>query len=419
MQAVILAAGKSSRFYPYTGISHKSLFPIMGKPIITHTLLSIKTIGIRDVIIVISKDSAIKKLIGQGRDLGLKITYVVQKEKPQGMGYTLLLAKKHIKGNFFLLHPHHVDISRFAKDMISAKTKDTHEVLLAEKREDTWKYGVLKTVKDKVVDLVEKPEKGSEPSKLCIVGIYLFSKGFLSLLSKVPQEHYQFEKAIAQFAKKASVRVVQAKTPTVTLKYAWDIFGVKDYLFSKMKKYIAKNVSIAKDAKITGKVYIEEGVKIMEGAHIKGPCYIGKNAYIGTNALLRNGVDVEESSTIGAFMEIKNSIVLENSTTHSGFIGDSIIGKNCKIAAQFCSGNVRLDRKPVQVKALDEAIDSGRKYLGAIIGNSVMLGIKVSTMPGVIIGNGATIGPSTVVMHNVLDNTLYYTKFQEVVTVKK
>ncbi len=414
MQAIILAAGRSSRFYPFTNFSHKSLIKILGKSVIEHTILSLKAAEITEIIVVVGKESTIPSLLQDGKHLGVSIQYVVQVE-PLGMGNALLLAKEYIHDNFLLLNAHHVDVATFITEMKRVLQKDVNGVLLAETRVATWKYGVLRVKENKVLDLVEKPKKGEEPSKFCVVGIYLFSPLFFDALSKTPNDHYQLEAAIAQFAKTHEVVAVKAWEKTVTLKYPWDILIVKNYLLENMKEYISPNASIAKTAEIIGNVYIEDGVKVLEGACIKGPCYIGKNAFIGTKAIVRNDVDIEESAVIGASMEIKNTLVQEGATTHSGFIGDSVIGANCKIGGLFCTANVRLDRSVIAVQTKDETIETELKSLGVLMGDNVRIGTLVSTMPGVIIGKNAIIGPSTVVLHSVRENVKYYTRFQEVI----
>ena len=109
---------------------------------------------------------------------------------------------------------------------------------------------------------------------------------------------------------------------------------------------------------------------------------------------------------------------MENSKTHSGFIGDSVIGKNCRIAAGFHTANVRLDRETVKVTVIGQKIDTGLKSLGVMVGDETRIGLKSSAMPGVIVGRSVTIGSGTNIMGNVEDNTKYYTKFQEVVVKK-
>jgi len=414
MQAVILAAGRSSRFYPYNYFSHKSLIKILGKPIIVHTVESIKKSGIKDIILIVSKDSEIKKILGNGKNIGVNIQYVVQKE-PTGGGNGLLLGEKLIKGDFFLLNVSHVDFWEFKELILAKKSKNDMAILLAGKEENLQKYGVLKVDKDKVTDLIEKPKKGEEPSNLRLIGIYLFAKDFLKTLRQAPDEHYRLEKAISNFSKNHLVKFAEAKNEVPSLKYSWDLLGIKNYLFKNIKKSIGKNVKIAKSAEVIGKVIIEDGVEIMEGSRIKGPCFIGKNSVVGNNVVLRNNADIEENCVIGANIEIKNSLVMQNSKTHSGFIGDSIIGENVRLGANFDTANVRLDRETVKTEISKEKIDTDLKKLGTIIGPSVKVGIKSSTMPGIIIGGGSIIGPSTVVLQNVPENSKYYTKFKEIV----
>lgn len=417
MQAVVLAAGKSSRFYPLSNNMHKSMIRLCGKPILEYTLTGLRNSGIKEVILIVDAKGIIPSYFGDGKRFEISITYVVQ-PKPLGSGNGLLLAKKYIKDDFILLNGHHVDIGNFTEKLIKNRTKDSKAVLLVKQKENTWENGVVKIANNRLEELIEKPPEGKEPSKLCIIGIYLFSKDFLRQLQNTPEEHNQLERAISSFAKKHHVYVIKTEEDTITLKYAWDLLDLKNFLFKAVKKSIGENVKIANSAEIIGDVAIEDEATIMEGAKIKGPCFIGRNAYIGNNAILRNGVDIAENSVIGAYMEVKNSVIMANSKTHSGFIGDSIISEDCRIGAQFCTANVRLDRATIKTDIHGQTIDTGKKFLGVIIGKNVRTGIKSSTMPGIIIGENAIIGPSTTVFENVDDNTKYYAKFQKIITQK-
>lgn len=190
----------------------------------------------------------------------------------------------------------------------------------------------------------------------------------------------------------------------------------KELSSENIKKSIDKKAVIAKSAEIIGDVIISKGANIMEGVRIKGPCFIGKNVMVGNNTLLRDSVCIEENCSVGAFMEMKNTLLMSSSKTHSGFIGDSVIGKNVRVGAQISTGNVRLDRKTVSAVVKGEKIDTGIKSLGVMIGDNVHVGTKASSMPGVIVGNDCVIGPSTVVLNNVPDKTKYYTKFSEILS---
>lgn len=418
MQAVLLAAGNSSRMFPFDSAtsSHKSMIKILGKPLLEHVILGLKSKNITDLIIVVNKNNNIKEYFGDGSKFDVNIKYVVQ-VNAQGAGNALLLCKDLIRDDFILLNSYRVDCANYVDTLIEKK-KDNDAVLLLNERENTWLYGVVKIEDEKVVGVVEKPEKGMEPSKKCIVGIYLFSKNFLETLGNTSSEHYQLEKALDSFSKSHKISFVESDEENIVLKYPWDLLNVKNYLLKSITSLQGENIKLGKNVIIEGQVFIGDNVTIMDGATIKGPCFIGNNSYIGSNSLLRDGVDVEENCVVGSFMEVKNSLIMNGSKTHSGFLGDSIIGENVKLAAGFNTTNVRLDRENVTSIVGDQKIDSGLRNLGVIIGNSTQLGGNVTIMPGIIIGSNSIIGPSTTVVNNVDGNVKYYTEFKEIIVKK-
>ncbi len=414
MQAVILAAGKSSRFYPYSNLPHKSCFKVLGKTILEHTLLSIKKAGINDVIIVVGPGDFIKEEINK-KNLELNITYIVQ-PSPLGMGDALLRVREIIKGDFFLLNSEKLNFHEFKDLMVDKKTHSEEIVLLAKKVTNPELFGVLNFVGEKVVGVVEKPKKGEEPSNLKVIGIYLFPLSFLNTLRDSNLEEYSLEQAISNFAIKSEVTYIETDNTDVSLKHAWDILDITNYLLKDIKRDISVDADIKASAIIDGNVIIEDGVKVLEGAVIKGPCYIGKNVLIGNNALIRSSAVIEENCLIGAFSEVKNSVFFNNSKIHAGLIEDSIIGENCRIGAFFCTANRRLDKEEIKFVTNNGLVNSTKTFMGAVIGNNVTVGARCLTMPGIIIGNNVTIGPSTTLIKNVPDNTKIYADISNNIT---
>lgn len=408
MQAVILAAGKSSRFYPFTALAHKSMLSMFGKSLLQHTLESLKKSSITKVIIIIGKNSSIPQDLE--RISGMDITYVTQSES-LGMGHGLLSAKEYLEDTFLLLSGYHVDVSEFAHDLSREKNTVT---LLVKKESGVGKFGVVETEGRKVISVTEKPEEENR-EKLRIISIYQLTKSFVSFLATLPIEEYHFEKALDTYAKDNTVLFVERNKSTVSLKNTWDILEIKDYMLSTIQRKISSKARIAKSAIIDGSVFISDNVTILENAVVKGPCYLGENVTVGTNAILRNGVVAEKGVVIGATMEVKNSLLMTGVTTHTGFIGDSIIGAHSRLAAGFCSANVRFDRKGVVSVVKGKEVNTQRVHFGAVLGEQVDTGVNVTTMPGVCIGNKVRIGPATVVMKNVEDNKLVYTKFETVI----
>lgn len=414
MQAVILAAGQSSRLRPFSEGRHKSFVSMLGKPLVVHTVEAVKRAGVTNIILVTDNEDLARSIFKTEEDTSC-VSFVVQKEA-QGMGDALLKAQHLLEESFFVTTGYHVDADILIAQLLSKK--DQGVSLLLKKRSDYWKHGVVVVDDEKVLSVTEKPESDKDTEKLCVVGLYKLTKDFVETLKKIELSHYHLEIALDSYAKKKDISYTVIDCETVSLKYPWDLLDVKDYLLKKIKNEKGKDCNIAKSAEIIGDVSIGDNVKFFEGARIIGPCFIGNNVVIGTNAILRNGTVIEDNCVVGAQMEIKNSILMKGSTTHSGFIGDSVIGESCKIAAQFTTANVRLDRKNIKATVKEEVIDTGKKSLGVFMGSSVKAGINCSIMPGIIIGNNVVIGPSTTVNKNVLSNVKFYTKFQEIVEEK-
>ena len=145
-------------------------------------------------------------------------------------------------------------------------------------------------------------------------------------------------------------------------------------------------------------ISIGEGTYIEPGVYIKGPCVIGNYCHIRHGAYIRPNVLVGDSCVIGHTTEIKASILLNNAkAAHFAFIGDSIIGSDVNLGAGVICANLRFDNTPVLVKNKKQSLSTGRRKLGAIIGDGCQIGCKVVCNPGTIIGKKAVCFPNTVI----------------------
>ncbi len=410
MQAVILAAGESSRFWPLNTV-HKSLTKVMGKTIIEWTLESVRKAGINDIIVVQDPSRDIENAINSN---GLK--FLVQKEA-KGMGNAILQAEKLLKDNFFVFNPNHVNADLFIKLMTAKQKKEKSDVvLLAKKTDRPWEYGILELKGDTAKNLIEKPERGKEPSDTKVMGIYLLPPDFIGEYKKIPEHSYSYEDALRAYMKKGRTHAVRVDRESSTLKYPWDLLEIAGMMIADRvkKQKISKSAKIAKSATIEGNVEIGENTRVFENAVIRGPCYIGKNCVIGNNSIVRESVDMEDNVIVGANCEVTRSVIQENTHLHNAYLGDSILGKNCRIGAGFISGNVKLDRGEVNAFVKGKKTGTELKRLGVIIGDNTKTGIGVRTMPGRMIGSNCIIGPAAVVFENVPDNTKLYTKFENI-----
>lgn len=408
MQAVILAAGESSRFWPLAEGRHKSLFALLGRPIIAHTIEALQRAQIKEILIVQPPSRVIESQLGDGASLGVKLSYVVQPE-PRGMGDALARAESLLKDSFFVVNPQHVTVDKIIPQM-SALASGADAVVVGCETDRPHEYGIVRLEEDRALDLVEKPTPGSEPSRTRLVGVYLFKKRFFECYRRVPEHPYAFEDALKLLMREGTVRIIKISQEPPTLKYPWDLFPLAQLLIDKniTEQKIAPSAQIHRSAVIEGPVWIGESVKILEHAVVKGPCYIGDHCVIGTGSLVREYSNLEAYTVIGAHAEVARSIFQRECSTHSGYFGDSIFDEAVKIGAGTVTANVRNDRDFIRPWVKGARVETGLKKLGAIVGRETRIGICAMLMPGVLIGPRCEIGPGSLVRKNLDADTRYY-----------
>ena len=394
-KVIVLAAGASSRFYPYNA-RHKSAYIIAGKTILEYTLESVKNAGIKEAAVVVRQEDMefFKERININ---GLKVDYVVQKEF-LGQGNAILAAKKYLNGPFFVINAHQINLGDVFNLMLDKFEKNRGSVAFATAlTHEPWKYGVVEKKGEKVVRIIEKPEKKSEQFDERIVGIYLFKPEFLTLLNKVGTKEYQLEEAMNLAVEEGVLAVKIDEDFPMTLKYPWDLFAIKNFILKSLGGRKGKGVNISKTATIKGEVFFEDGVKVSDYGMVEGPAYLGKNSVVGAYSQVRGGSILEEGGVLQRYVDFKSSHLGENASIHSGFVGDSIIGADCKVGAGFITANKRLDRKEVFCSVKGVKTPTGLIGVGAFLGEGVSVGVQTSTMPGVIVGSGSAIMPASVV----------------------
>ena len=402
---ILLAAGKSSRFWPLN-YRHKTMIKLVGKTIIEHVLDELKSINPKEIIIVTSpRDKADFEKIRK-RYTDLEINIGVQDE-PRGMWEAILIgSKKSSYDQFIVMNAHQLGVLPVIKKLenVIDKSAATLTVTRTDKPE---LFGIVEIKNSKIRNVVEKPHRDEAPSDKRIVGVYHFSKEFLDFLEAVSGEEeseYKLEYALAKYARERGLDFIEIDYDPLSLRFPWDLFEFKKYLFSKMitNKKVSMDAKVSKWAHIEGPVIIESEARIFRHTVVKGPTYIGENVIVGDNTIVRES-DLENDVKVGALFEIARSIMQPYSTSHSGYIGDSVIGENTKIGAGFITANVRLDRENIKVFVKGKKVDSGLRKLGVMIGRNTNIGIHVGTMPGRLIGSNALVGPGKMVFENVPD----------------
>ncbi|HEY5714138.1 MAG TPA: glycosyltransferase family 2 protein [Candidatus Gracilibacteria bacterium] len=183
MKGVILAGGTGSRLFPSTKVTNKHLLPVYNQPMIYYAINTLKSSGIRDILIVSSPEHAgdFMQLLGSGRDFDIDFTYRIQ-DGSGGVAQALSLAE---------------DFS--ANDTLAVILSDnifegdfSHEVLtfrggakiFAKKVEDPERFGVVELREDmSVKSLEEKPDLPK--SNLAITGFYLYDQRVFDFIRQI------------------------------------------------------------------------------------------------------------------------------------------------------------------------------------------------------------------------------------------
>jgi len=408
LSLVILAAGNNTRFFPLDSGPHKGFTELCGEPLVVNLLRNAVTAGVRKVFIIISpRDNSEKtREMLKMHNLDLEIIFVEQKEA-LGMGNALLLVKDQLKGQFLVASPYHVSASDTFLELIK-KQQDTKAncVLIGTHTDTPERYGILQTTSDRVTEVVEKPENPTSNIKLS--SLYLLSEKMLDILSNIDVAEYNFETALNQVCQENDVRWIEGRYELPTLKYAWNLLVLKNKLLASKKSSTSPTSQIAKSAVIDdskGQVIISDGAKIKDFVTIVGPAYIGENSLIGQYSMIRES-SIERSCVVGAYTEIVRSILQVGVTIHQSYCSDSILGSKTRIGAGLVTANKRLDRRNVTVMVKDKLVNTGINGLGLITGESVQLGIRVTTMPGTLVGNHTQVYPSQELAHTIAPNSL-------------
>ena len=176
IKGIILAAGKGTRLYPLTKVLSKQLMPVYDKPMIFYPLSTLIQAGIKDILIIINPydQKLFERLLGDGKHLGINITYEIQ-QKADGLAQAFLIGKEFIGSSNVVLilgdnlfHGETLE-THFAK----SRNKNIGATIFAYPVKNPERYGVANFDNNgQIISIEEKPK--SPKSKYAITGIYFF-----------------------------------------------------------------------------------------------------------------------------------------------------------------------------------------------------------------------------------------------------
>ncbi|MDA9003698.1 glucose-1-phosphate thymidylyltransferase RfbA [Flavobacteriales bacterium] len=190
MKGIVLAGGSGTRLYPITKGVSKQLLPIYDKPMIYYPISVLMMAGIKDILIISTPDDLpnFKKLLGDGKSLGVSFSYVEQ-PSPDGLAQAFILGEEFIGNDAVcLILGDNIFYGQGLDELIkSAKTQVEQEkmaTVFGYYVSDPERYGVAEfDDKGKVISIEEKP---TEPkSNYAVVGLYFYTNDVIQIAKDI------------------------------------------------------------------------------------------------------------------------------------------------------------------------------------------------------------------------------------------
>lgn len=162
---------------------------------------------------------------------------------------------------------------------------------------------------------------------------------------------------------------------------------------------------------VQGPAWIDPTVRFVGPATIIGPVWIGAHTEVRPGAFVRGQVIVGERGVLGNSCEFKNCLLLDRvQVPHFSYVGDSVLGSGAHLGAGVICSNLRLDQKPITVRAAGKLHDTGLRKFGAILGDGAEVGCNSVLQPGTLLGPRALVMPLTAFAGHLPEATIAYTR---------
>jgi glucose-1-phosphate thymidylyltransferase len=230
MKGIILAGGKATRLYPITKGVCKQMLPVFDKPMIYYPLSVLMLAGIREILIISTAQDTprFKNLLSDGRNLGIKLTYTIQKE-PRGIAESLIIGEKFIgNDNVALILGDNIFYGHNLTDLLQEGTSlKEGAVIFGYCVKNPARYGVIEFDKrGNVVSIEEKPKKPKSNYAVC--GLYFYDNSVVEIVKKLrPSKRGELEITSVnnEYLKKGRLKVI-----LLGRGYAWLDTGTYDAL---------------------------------------------------------------------------------------------------------------------------------------------------------------------------------------------
>lgn len=398
MKAVVMAGGFGTRIQPLTNSRPKPMLPIINKPMMEHTMMTLKALGISEFIVLLYfKPDVIKAYFEDGSKFGINITYVIP-DDDYGTAGAVKLAQEHIGDeNFVIISGDLVTDFDFKKIFEYHNEKKSKLTITLTSVENPLEFGVvIANEEGRIEKFLEKPSWGEVFSDTINTGIYVIEPEILDYIPK--HENFDFAKDLFPLLMREEVPLMAGYARG----YWRDVGNPESYrdvyddiLTGKVvvgmppvsrsypdgTLYSNTPMELDRSIEVIGTVVVGDGVVIEKGTKLNN-VVIGNGCTIGMNGKIRNTVlwervFVDKNAVMDGCVICNDNSISKNVTAKAGLI----LAEGCEI------GQLVTVEKDVTIWP-DKVIEDA-----SIVSRSVILGSRYRNS---IFENGSVIGKSNV-----------------------
>ena len=398
MKAVVMAGGFGTRIQPLTNSKPKPMLPVVNRPMMENTMMTLRDLGITDFIVLLYfKPEVIQDYFGDGSQFGMNITYVIP-DDDYGTAGAVKLAQEQIgDDNFIIISGDLVTDFDFQKIFDYHKEKESKLTITLTSVENPLEFGVvIANEEGKIEKFLEKPSWGEVFSDTINTGIYIIEPEILDYIPK--GDNFDFAKDLFPLLMKEGVELIAGNASGY-----WRDVGNPDSYREAHEDIMSGRVDFKIHGTMSkypdGILYSDGSHTLGEGVEIIGNVVLGKNVSIGERTKLKNMV-ISDNVEIGEDSKISNSVIWENVKIGKGtkidnsvVCNNNIIGRNSKmtagiILAEGCEiGELVTVEKDITIWP-DKKIEDA-----SIVSSNVILGSRYKNS---IFENGIVVGKSNV-----------------------